>query len=212
MRRGRNPADSQKGGHPENVIRQRRGCLLSPIGRIRSPRGRPRMRTRRPFSGRNPSSRSSARRMHATRPTIGLRPELLTCLTLEVTALGAAAHTSESGNVEIPLLELRLADGNSRQLCLHLNSEPAVQEMPCFTGHVGSRSGVLASEGPWPGRNARRGTPARCWTRTVEGASSRRASCVRPWRPCCRLLRAPACRGCEECRGRPGTPDHATGG
>jgi hypothetical protein len=39
-----------------------------------------------------------------------------------------------------------LADGNSRQLCLHLNSEPAVQEMPCFTGYVGSRSGVLASD------------------------------------------------------------------
>jgi hypothetical protein len=38
-----------------------------------------------------------------------------------------------------------LADGNSRQLCLHLNSEPAVQEMPCFTGYVGSRSGVLDS-------------------------------------------------------------------
>jgi hypothetical protein len=38
-----------------------------------------------------------------------------------------------------------LADGNSRQLCLHLNSEPAVQEMPCFTGYVGSRSGVLTS-------------------------------------------------------------------
>jgi len=76
-------------------------------------------------------------------------PELLTCLTLEVTALGAAAHTSESGNVEIPLLELPLADGNSRQLCLHLNSEPAVQEMPCFTGYVGSRSGVLE-----PGRCA----------------------------------------------------------
>jgi hypothetical protein len=36
-----------------------------------------------------------------------------------------------------------LADGNSRQLCLHLNSEPAVQEMPCFTGYVGSRSRVL---------------------------------------------------------------------
>jgi len=70
-------------------------------------------------------------------------PELLTCLTLEVTALGAAGHTSESGNVEIPLLELPLADGNSRQPCLHLNSEPAVQEMPCFTGYVGSRSGVL---------------------------------------------------------------------
>jgi len=70
-------------------------------------------------------------------------PELLTCLTLEVTALGAAAHTSESGNVEIPLLELPLPDGNSRQLCLHLNSEPAVQEMPCFNGYVGSRSGVL---------------------------------------------------------------------
>jgi hypothetical protein len=77
------------------------------------------------------------------RATTGMTPELLTCLTLEVTALGAAGHTSESGNVEIPLLELPLADGNSRQLCLHLNSEPAVQEMPCFTGYVGSRSGVL---------------------------------------------------------------------
>ncbi|MFH1110625.1 MAG: hypothetical protein V1790_15725, partial [Planctomycetota bacterium] len=61
---------------------------------------------------------SMSQRMKLGHPGVG--PELLTCLTLEVTALGAAAHTSESGNVEIPLLELPLADGNSRQLCLHL--------------------------------------------------------------------------------------------
>ena len=54
--------------HPENVIRQRSGGLLSPIGRIRSSRGRLRVRSRNHFSGRKPSFRRCAHTMRAIQP------------------------------------------------------------------------------------------------------------------------------------------------